>query len=255
MKNHFFISYVGNKRMEVEHIYNEIKDKITNIKTIVEPFCGSSAFSYYISTLHPNKYNYVLNDNNIHLISLYNLCKDDNKITKFINNVLELIDNLDKVKYNEIIKKDTVEAWYIKHKIYYISSGLFPKNYNSINSIKLIKKFKDCPIFKFIQTENIEFINVDAIELIPLYNNNETFLFLDPPYINSCNDFYKCPNMNIYEYLKEKKIENYNSTICLCLENMWIIKLIFKDNIIYNPYEKLYQLSKKKTSHILIINK
>ena len=31
-KNHFFIPYYGNKRQEVEKIYNEIKDDIENNK-------------------------------------------------------------------------------------------------------------------------------------------------------------------------------------------------------------------------------
>lgn len=46
MKNHFFIPYYGNKRQEVDKIYNEIKDDIDKYDIIVEPFCGSSAFSY-----------------------------------------------------------------------------------------------------------------------------------------------------------------------------------------------------------------
>jgi site-specific DNA-adenine methylase len=44
MKNHFFYPYFGNKREEVEHIYN-LSD-LNNIDTIVEPFCGSCAVSY-----------------------------------------------------------------------------------------------------------------------------------------------------------------------------------------------------------------
>ena len=65
MKNHFLLPYSGNKRNEVENIYNTTKDiyKYEDIKTIVEPFCGSCAYSYYISTLYPKKYKYILNDN------------------------------------------------------------------------------------------------------------------------------------------------------------------------------------------------
>ena len=51
MKNHFYMSYSGNKREEVENIYNLID--FNNIATIVEPFCGTCAMSYYISTKHP----------------------------------------------------------------------------------------------------------------------------------------------------------------------------------------------------------
>ena len=55
MKQHFFMAYFGNKRQEVENLYNFLKSKLENIKNIVEPFCGSSALSFYISTLHPKK--------------------------------------------------------------------------------------------------------------------------------------------------------------------------------------------------------
>ena len=55
-KNHFFMGYAGNKRNEVGTIYDSIKDKLTDIEYIVEPFCGTSAFSYYMSLKHPKKF-------------------------------------------------------------------------------------------------------------------------------------------------------------------------------------------------------
>ena len=61
MKNHFIFSYAGNKRNEVEQIFDKIDLK--DIDTIIEPFCGSSAMSYYLSTLYPKKFKYILNDN------------------------------------------------------------------------------------------------------------------------------------------------------------------------------------------------
>ena len=67
-KNHFFIPYAGNKRSEVEKIYDSIKDKLNDIEYIVEPFCGTSAFSYYMSLRHPKQFKYILNDNNKYLI-------------------------------------------------------------------------------------------------------------------------------------------------------------------------------------------
>ena len=64
MKNHFIISYAGNKRQESNYIYEYIKDKLNDIEYIIEPFCGSSALSYYLSTLYPHRFKYILNDNN-----------------------------------------------------------------------------------------------------------------------------------------------------------------------------------------------
>jgi site-specific DNA-adenine methylase len=54
--NHFVISYAGNKRKEVEKIYENIKDKLDDIDNIIEPFCGTSALSCYISQQHPKKF-------------------------------------------------------------------------------------------------------------------------------------------------------------------------------------------------------
>jgi len=44
MKNHFIFSYSGNKRDEVKGIYDLLDLK--NVETIIEPCCGTSAFSY-----------------------------------------------------------------------------------------------------------------------------------------------------------------------------------------------------------------
>jgi len=59
-KNHFFIPYAGNKRSEVERIYESIKDKLDDIEYVVEPFCGTSAFSFYMSLKHPKSLNIFL---------------------------------------------------------------------------------------------------------------------------------------------------------------------------------------------------
>ena len=74
MKNHFFFSYAGNKREEVEHIYN-LSD-LNNIDTIVEPFCGSCAVSYYLWTQNKDKnYKYILNDLDGYLINLLKIIR------------------------------------------------------------------------------------------------------------------------------------------------------------------------------------
>ena len=67
MKNHFYFSYFGNKRNEVNQIYESIN--FDNIDLIIEPFCGSCAMSYFIAQQQPKKFKYILNDNNEHLIN------------------------------------------------------------------------------------------------------------------------------------------------------------------------------------------
>jgi len=249
MKNHFFISYSGNKRQEVENIYNTLK--LRGVKIIIEPYCGTSALSFYIANKHPKKYKYILNDIDDNLIKLYTIAKDNEKLKVLENTINDMILNIDKIKYLEILKQKTFESYIIKNKIYSIRPGLFPNDYKHKN-INLC----NVPIIKFLQTENIEITNEDAITCYKKYKDDKNnLIFLDPPYLASCNDMYTDKqNTNIYEFLFNNCIKNEKSNIILCLENNWIIKLLFKNNE-HLTYEKKYEMSKRKTEHIIISNR
>ena len=82
MKNHFYISYNGNKRNEAENFYNSID--LSQIKSIIEPFVGTGAISYYIWTKNPDL-KFILNDNNKYIIEMYNIIKDDEKLISKIS--------------------------------------------------------------------------------------------------------------------------------------------------------------------------
>lgn len=255
MKNHFFIPYYGNKRNEVQKIYDIIESKINEIDTLVEPFCGSSAFSYYIWLKNKDKnLSYILNDNNKFIYDLYNLCKDNNKVIDIYNKLIKLKEaTTNKDKYLEVCKKskegDLVSYIYI-HKIYSIRPGLYPSNKNISDNI--FDTFKNASILEFLQTANIKIYNKDAIEIYDEHKNNpKAIIFLDPPYIQSCNTFYNSPTTNIYEYLFNNDIDKEKAKILLCLENIWIIKLLFKNkkSIVYG---KKYEMTKKQTEHIFI---
>lgn len=251
MKNHFFIPYSGNKRQEVEKINEHVN--LDNITTIVEPFCGSCAFSYYISTLYPKKFNYVLNDNNEYLIQIFNILKSDEETKKLeqrINNYCFDENNIfcDKNKYNNI--DDKLLKYIIHHKYYTIRAGLYPIKNRPKNKFV----FEEYPFTKFIRSENISIRNNDAIEIYKKYKNNKNcFIFLDPPYLQCCNDFYLDSNTNIYEYLNDNPIKKEKSKIMLVLEKNWIINLLF-NNYEKIEYDKKYECSKKKTTHMIIKN-
>ena len=117
MKNHFFFSYVGNKRDEVEIIYNKVKDGLNNIDTIIEPFCGSSAFSFYIASLHPRRFKYVLNDNNKYLIQLYTIARSPTQFNKLVSKLNKMLVGLNKEKYNEYVNKDNFEGYILSNYI------------------------------------------------------------------------------------------------------------------------------------------
>ena len=103
MKNHFYIPYFGNKRQEVENIYNLLD--FNDITTIVEPFCGSCAMSYYISTKHPKKFKYILNDNDVNLKQMFDIICDDEKTKEFEEEYSKIVFSFknNKEKYNAIV--------------------------------------------------------------------------------------------------------------------------------------------------------
>ena len=254
MNNHFFISYSGNKRKEVKLIYEQIKDNLENITTIIEPFCGSSALSYYLSTIHPGKFKYILNDNNKILIDIYKIFQEPLKLDEFVLRLNEMSIDINKEKYLTYVKKanECPYCWYYIHKICQIVPGLFPIKGKIKTDFEFIKK---SPIINFIRTENIEFSHIDAISIFDTYKNDtNNLIFLDPPYMNTCNTLYKCPTINIYEYLLINKIDPLNSFVVLCLEDNWIIRFLFATNKT-TTHDMRYEQSKRNTKHIIIVNK
>ena len=260
MKNHYFTSYVGNKRKEIKDILPFIN--LDNITTILEPFAGSSAMSYYISTQYPNRFKYILNDNDKINYDLYNISRDTERTNEFNENINKLIDEFNKytddvnrkIFYNSIDTK-TLEGYIFKQKYYSIRHGLYPM----MTARKQIKPYdlKDYPIYNFYNNEDITYENMDGVDFINKYNHDEDKLFLlDPPYLASCNDFYNCKDVNIYEWVFNNKsvlIDSKNK-ILFILENIWVIKLLLKDFKILFEYEKYYDISHKKTTHIIYSN-
>ena len=250
MKNHFFFSYVGNKRDEVETIYDTIKGKLSRITTIVEPFCGSSAFSFYLSTLYPGRFQFILNDNDQYLIELYQVAKSPQKFNKLVKRLDLLLKNINKAKYDKLKKSGSFEGFIIMNYIYKINRGLFP----STGKIKTIENFMNAPIINFLRTENVILSHGDGIDCYKKYKDaSSNLIFLDPPYLITNNTFYTNPELNIYEYLTKNNIVKEKAFIVLVLELSWIIQLLFKNNI-KRTYAKKYQTSKNDTVHAIISN-
>lgn len=264
MKNHFFFSYSGNKRTEVKNIYvsislNEEDNTFNNpkIKTIIEPYCGSSAISYYIWTKHGDKFNYILNDGDTILIELYKILQDVDKtnelqhiVNKTIQEIREEPDEAKrKILYNKINIK-TVEGFYIKSKFHSIRIGLFPRN-NKWKDVNL----HNSPIINFIRNPYVKISNRDGLDLtMELDKDDSNLIILDPPYLFTCNSEYGTGSLSsfkIYEYLT-KRPPDAKAHIFAILENMWFINFIYPHNkkIVY---KKQYTgFSHKISEHVVI---
>jgi site-specific DNA-adenine methylase len=257
MKNHFIFAYAGNKREEVERIYKELDFK--DITTIIEPYCGTSAMSFYIASKNPKKYKYILNDTDENLIQLYKMMRDEEQTKLFYIAINEIIKKFNecktederKIYYLTIINKHNLYSYFFTHKYYGFRIGLCPL----FDRIKQIQPFdlSKIPIYAFLNTEDITFSNIDAIDVVKNYKNDKcNLLLMDPPYIATCNSFYANTDMNIYEWLYKNNINTFQAEVVLILENIWINKLLFQSNNVSEPYSKNYQFSKKKTTHIII---
>lgn len=260
---------MGNKRGEYKYFKDYIINDINKYNTIIEPFCGSSAISFNLwKDGHKDKV-YILNDNDKDLIEIYNLIRTENPddILFELNKILDRISNKE-IFMCEYKRKDLniYEKLFFK-KYFALRPGLYPSRDNERfkNGFKFSKE--QLLFFDFIKNGNIIITCGEWIEIFNKFKNDKDVLFIiDPPYINSCNEMYNLnmgykENINIYEYMFNNNINDFKSKIIFILEDIWIIKILFKDNI-KESYKKTYQMNnimggkggKKKTNHLIISN-
>lgn len=260
MINHFFFAYTGNKRNECDELINNyiLNDNDNDNINIIEPFCGSSAISFkiWLNNKNNNKYHYYLNDNDKIIIDIYELFKSETieKINEELQNINNKINN--KEEWNNYLKhgeENIYKYLYFRKYSQFGRIGFYPLN-RPINKIKL--NAMQIKFIEFIKSPNVHLINNDWFNIFNNYKNDKNSIFIfDPPYIDSCNDFYINKSLNVYEYFFNNKIESFDAKIYLILEDIWIIKLLFQNNKILESYKKKYELSKRNTNHIIIYNK
>lgn len=246
-KNHFIFSYVGNKRNEVDEIYPIIDNY--DVQYIVEPFCGSCAFSYFLSLKYPKKYTYILNDDNENLINLLKLLSNKNDIDEFekkINNICS-DPNFNKDVYMQL---EGLTKYYIHNKIYNIRPGLFRTGYKY-----KYMNITNYPIIKFLLNENIIFSSTDGIETYKQYKNKDSIIFLDPPYLMADNSIYNNGALNIYEYLYYNQMKKETSHILLSSEYNYIIKCLFKKYKLHIYVKALNGNKRRNKQHVIMSNK
>ena len=74
--------------------------------------------------------------------------------------------------------------------------------------------------------------------------------------MQSCNSFYINPSLLIYEWIYNVDLQFKNSIFIFCLENTWIIKILFKKYKLLTSYNKKYQNhNKKQTIHAVYSSK
>ena len=242
------INRLGSKDNDIKFFIKYLpKD---DIKTVVEPFAGSFAVikKFYKDI---NKYKFHINDNDpllFYIYQNYQLYLDtlkivneeylkypkEAKIRKFTENIIPSITS------NEQLTKHIIDNKVIRGAIFKITKS---NNYSKIEKDIL---------------DNAIITNHDYTIIFDKYKyDKEAFLFLDPPYLFSNNSGYYSQNedadstkilIDILDYMKVAKCK-----IMLIINKLNIIEWMFKDYII-DRYLKTYQIGKRKSIHLIIIN-
>jgi site-specific DNA-adenine methylase len=232
------------------------------ITTIIEPFCGSCAVSYFIARKYPRRFKYVLNDNNADLIRLLNdLRSGDDAIRSIVAKLREMGATLTKEKHREN-NKVPYYGWIYQFVVYGLRPTMYPAEGRRITALNnLESRFLNAPIVQFLRTEDVIITHGDGVDCYERHSADPTnLIFLDPPYMQSSNDYYSegRGQVQIYEYLHTNQLTPQpnptTAMVMVCLEDMWIIRLLFRHLLhTATTHAKKYEISKKQTSHIICV--
>jgi site-specific DNA-adenine methylase len=242
---------LGNKTTDIKFF----KDIIPlDVETVVEPFCGCCALSIHLFHDH-NKYKYHFNDTDARLIDVikdpegyiafkkdiqcqYKSFLSDNNTTK-----LTTAKSLEWKQRVESI--DNKFTYFFTHEKF-IRGNLFKDSNININGNDLV-------IFK-----KAKITCDDYKKVFELYKDDDkAFLFLDPPYLFSNNSTYYSQSeetdmtdiiITILEYLKVAQCK-----VMLIINDLKILRYMFKDYI-KGDYNRIYQIAKKSSRHLIITN-
>lgn len=237
------IQRTGSKTNDIKYFSEYLP---LDVKNVVEPFGGS--FAVIRDVYYDKKYNKYVNDSDKSLFYIYKHPEELkkgfevwNKINDMNKNAKEKKEIFERTRLNKYIKKIIINNSIVK---------------GTITNSKNLESADDD--IKFMKT--IKFSNEDAFTFMNkfLYKKN-TFIFLDPPYLFSNNETYSPQKENndntgfyekFYNILNDKKVK---AKIMLIINDLKILRWIYKDFIV-GDYEKVYQVSKKKTRHLIITN-
>jgi len=248
MFKNYITTYTGNKYNEIKNFIDFIPNDGFNV--LVEPFGGSFALCRYFGGVLKKEIDYHVNDYDP---SNYFVYTNPNKIIEWSIQLQQIIADTN--------CKMSIKECYEKMQIGDLSFNCF-KNAFSFRGYPKKKCIIDYSALVKFMNKNINFTNDDFnITMNKFKDNEQAFIFLDPPYFDSCNTFYYSNTgddsvifdstkifIDILDHLKTAKCK-----IMLIINKNSITEFIYKD-FIKGEYDKLYQLTKRNTKHLIICN-
>jgi DNA adenine methylase len=222
-------------KLFIHHIPN-------NINIYLEPFIGGGAVYFHLQ----NNKN-VINDVHKELIDFYNSIKNGNSedIYKFMNENKNEEENYYKVRDKYEIRNELDNAkrfYYLRKTCYrgmmrYNSKGGFNipfGKYKSINYEELKnKKYEEL-------LQKTEVLNKNFDYIFNNYNDNNNFMFLDPPYDSEFTNYGYC-SFGKEEHRKLAELFKKTKNKCLMIIGETdFIKELYSDYIV-SSYDKKYR--------------
>lgn len=257
-----YFQYFGNKRLDLKH-FKHLFPAFNSDTVFVEPFCGSCSVSVYVKEHCPDVTHFHLNDNDTALITFYKEVKD--KGTKYFYDEINKLPRTSKEEFITAIDNmpNQIVQWFANKKFRYRGGADKPGKFVQNDIFKSIRPFK--PTHPAAE-EMIQLSLLTADDYTALFdhykNDEKAFLFLDPPYLDSFNSIY-----NDYKVDKGETIRDSTKVFIDCLkllqEARCKVMLVINENAItrhlYGPYIKAvylktYQMTKRKTGHIVVCN-
>jgi DNA adenine methylase len=225
------IKWSGGKSDEIKEILKYIP---SNYNKYIEPFVGGAALYWYLC---PS--NAVINDVHKELIAFYKSIKDGNilKIKEFMDNNKNDEDTYYRIRDTYETSNDLEVAqrfYYIRKTCFrgmmrYNSNGKFNIPFGKFDNINYNNLDNHC--YEDV-LKNTDIYNVSYDKIFELYNDENNFVFLDPPYDSKFTDYGYCS----FDREEHKKLANlFKNTKNKCL--MIIGKTDFISEL-YNGYIK-----------------
>jgi DNA adenine methylase len=254
------IKWSGGKSDEIKLFEKHIPD---NYNIYLEPFIGGGSVYFYIAPLKA-----VISDVHTELIDLYQNIKDGNakEIIAFmdenkndeatyydIRDNMTITNSLDSAKRFYYQRKTCFRGMmrYNKNGKFNIPFGKYKSiNYQDLNNINYENLLK-----------NTEILNKDFEYIFQNYNDENNFMFLDPPYDSEFTDYGYC-KFGKEEHIKLAKLFKETKIKCLMvIGNTKFINDLYKDYIV-DKYVKNYRFKlyagrigdEINTEHLIIKN-
>jgi site-specific DNA-adenine methylase len=245
---------MGNKKNELKLLLPIIEPQITTSTIFVEPFCGSSIVSFNVFKQINKNIDFHINDLDPLRINFYkNMTKEEER-QKLYKLEKEIVEKGAEFYYSIVRGKDDDYLKYvISKRIHSFRHGLYPTNKNIILH-EITDNWKE-----FFNKSTIT--NIDYLDILNKYKDNENaFLYLDPPYMDSFNAGYGTYQHKSHDedlkiidntemYIKFLEVlKNGKCKILFSINDCALTNYLYKD-FIKETYNHKYQ-----TSHFNIKN-